>query len=127
MDTNLLFTEVTATSTSTSKKKVAPKNLIRTSAADRTLDSMFSVHPSKNKTQVQPQPLSQPPSQVAVEDNVGREEPLPTLRREGSRKAKEIPESSTELTSIKDLRKKILVREHQGIFTSLTFRSRLSF
>lgn len=92
------------TSSSTSKKKVAPKNLIRTSAADRTLDSMFPVVPS-NRTPPQPQ------TQAAID---GRdEEPLAPARRE-NKKTKEMPESACELSSIKDLRKRILVKEHQG-------------
>jgi DNA mismatch repair protein MLH1 len=92
------------TSASTSKKKVAPKNLIRTSAADRTLDSMFPVVPS-NRTP----PQSQPQTQAAADG--GDEEPV---RRENSKKTKEMPESACELSSIKDLRKRILVKEHQG-------------
>jgi DNA mismatch repair protein MLH1 len=58
---------------------------------------------------------------VAAEETTGSgdEEPPTPLRREGSRKAKEIPESATELTSIKDLRKRIIVKEHQGISPTL--------
>ena len=103
-----------ATSTSTSKKKVAPKNLIRTSAADRTLDSMFPVVPS-NRTPPQPQPQTQ-----AATDGID-EEPPAHVRRESSKKTKEMPESPCELTSIRDLRKRILVKEHQGTSPTLGF------
>ena len=125
----LFIAEITAppTSTPATKKKVAPKNFIRTSAADRTLDSMFPVVASNSRTQSQPQPQpqTQPRRQAAAEENGdrGNEEPQPPLGREGGRRTKEIPESPTELTSIKDLRKRILVREHSGIFTGLGFRS----
>ncbi|KAF9652282.1 DNA binding protein [Thelephora ganbajun] len=107
---------VQITSASTSKKKVAPKNLIRTSAADRTLDSMFPVIPS-NRTQPQPQPQTEARAQVTTEENSDRggEGPPAPLRREGSRKTKEIQESTIALTSIKDLRKRIIVKEHQGL------------
>ena len=109
-------TEVTPASTSTSKKKVAPKNLIRTSAADRTLDSMFPVVPS-NKTPPQPPPRTQARTRTPVEDETGggEEQPGPSQRRDGRRKINEIKESVVELTSIKDLRKSVVVKEHQGI------------
>ena len=71
---------------------------------------MFPVVPS-NRTPLQPQPQTQ----AAAEGNAdGGEEPPAPLRREGSRKAKEIQESACELTSIKDLRKRIRTKEHQG-------------
>ena len=113
------MTEITSTSTSTSKKKVAPKNLIRTSAADRTLDSMFPVVPS-NRTPPQSQPQTQDQPRAPADENAGggEEDPAPQ-RREGGRKTKEIPESPSELTSIKDLRKKVVVKEHQGILPDL--------
>lgn len=95
------------TSTSTSRKKVAPKNLIRTSAADRTLDSMFPVVPS-NRTPSQPQPQTQ----AAIDG--GDEKPPAPARQENGKKSKEMPESVCELTSIKDLRKGIIAKEHQG-------------
>lgn len=105
-----------STSTSTSKKKVAPKNLIRTSAADRTLDSMFPVVPS-NRTPPQPPSKTQARTRAPVEDEAGGgdEQPGPSQRREGGRKIKEIRESVIELTSIKDLRKSVVVKQHQGI------------
>ena len=86
---------------------------------------MFPVLPSNSRTQAQPQPQPQPRRQAAAEENSGRgdEEPPTPLRREGSRKTKEIPESVIELSSIKDLRKRIIVKEHQGIFINLIFRS----
>ena len=47
------------------------------------------------------------------------EENTASQRREGGRKTKEIQESPSELTSIKDLRKRIVVKEHQGISQDL--------
>lgn len=60
---------------------------------------------------------------METEENAGRgdEEPPAPPRREGSKKAKEIPESAIELTSIGDLRKAILIKEHQGIFPRVIF------
>lgn len=67
---------------------------------------MFPVIPS-NRTP--------PQTQAAAEgDDGGGEEPPAPLRRDNSRKIKEIPENACELTSIKDLRKRIFIKEHQG-------------
>ena len=84
---------------------------------------MFPLLSSNNKTQAQPQ--SQPQRQAAAEENAGRvdEQPPAPLRREGSKRTKEIPESTIKLTTIRDLRKRITVKEHQGIFINLVFRS----
>jgi len=80
---------------------------------------MFPVIPS-NRTP--PQPQSQ--TQAAAEGNDGGgEEPPAPLRRENSRKIKEIPENACELSSIKDLRKRIFIKEHQGTLPAFVFFS----
>lgn len=80
---------------------------------------MFPVVPS-NRTPPQSQPQTQAQTRVPAEENAGddEEDPAPQ-RREGGRKTKEIPESPSELTSIKDLRKRVVVKEHQGISPAL--------
>lgn len=76
---------------------------------------MFPVVPS-NKTPPQPSPQTQARTRAPVEGEAGGDEENPgPQRREGGRKIKEIPESASELTSIRDLRKKVVVKEHQGI------------
>ena len=77
---------------------------------------MFPVVPS-NKTLPQAPSRTQARTRAPVEDETGggEEQPEPSQRRDGSRKIKEIKESVVELTSIKDLRKKVVVKEHQGI------------
>jgi len=77
---------------------------------------MFPVVPS-NKAPAQPPAQTQAQTRVPVEGEAdgGEEQPGPSQRRDGSRKIKEIKESVIELTSIKDLRKKVVVKEHQGI------------
>lgn len=87
---------------------------------------MFPVVPLNN---TQPQPQSQSQSQTqrstAAEGDAGQEDeepPAPSSRREGSRKTKEIPESAIEFTSIKDLRRRILAKKHQGARVSFISR-----
>ena len=89
---------------------------------------MFPVAPS-NKAQPQAQPRPQPRRQAAAEENAdqGDEEPPTPLRREGSRKTKEMPESTVQLSSIKDLRKQIVIKEHQGISAKFIFHAMLWF
>ena len=77
---------------------------------------MFPVVPS-NRTPPQPPAKTQARTQASVEDEAGEgdEQPGPSQRQDGGRKIKEIKESVVELTSIKALRKKVVVKEHQGI------------
>jgi len=78
---------------------------------------MFPVVPS-NRAQPQPQPRIQAQTQAPAEEEAEAdedEEPPAPQRREGTRKTKEIQESACELSSIKDLRKRIIVKEHQGM------------
>ncbi|EIM82138.1 DNA mismatch repair protein MutL [Stereum hirsutum FP-91666 SS1] len=105
--------QVSAPAPKMPRKKTSSQHKVRTSVADRTLDSMFPVlHPSTS----QGNPVQSLAGHSSPTDVKATDPDVPSSsQRPGKERSKLIPESICNLLSVQELRRAVASRKHQQL------------